>query len=240
MRRRWSRASRLYLVSSVVLALTAGVAVRAYVGRVAAAAGAVGPSVSVVVASRNISRGSVLRPEQLRVIRMPKVYSPPGSFSRVAKASGRVALSDLAPGEAVTMSRLARVRAGPVASLIPEGLRAFAVPTSLPRGALEPGDRVDVLATFSSGQPHTEIVVAGVEVLFVLGMSDGSAGSAVRGGGHGAGAESGFDAAAAGASAPTTLLVLVSEDQEQRLAFARAFANLEVAIAPIDVQQPSG
>ena len=33
----------------------------------------------------------------------------------------------------MTQTRLARVRAGPVASLVPEGLRAFAVPSTLPR-----------------------------------------------------------------------------------------------------------
>lgn len=233
MRRRWSRASRLYLASSAILALTAGVALHAYLGRVASAAGVVGPLVPVVVASSEISRGSVLRSEQLHIVRTPKAYAQPGSLSRVAEASGRVALSDLAPGEAVTMSRLARVRAGPVASLIPEGLRAFAVPTTLPRGALEPGDRVDVLATFSSGQAHTETIVAAVEVLFVLGPSNSSAGSALRAGGRSVTADVGLDAAGAGASAPTTLLVLVSEEQERRLAFARAFADLEVAIAPI-------
>ena len=49
-----------------------------------------------------------------------------------------------------------------MASLVPRGLRAFAVPTSLPRGAAVPGDRVDILATYASGQPHSEMVVEGV------------------------------------------------------------------------------
>jgi Flp pilus assembly protein CpaB len=181
----------------------------------------------VVIATTDVARGSVLAPEQLRVVRMPRTYAPPGSFSRAVEVSGRVALSDLASGEAVTRSRLARVRAGPVASLIPEGLRAFAVPTSLPPASLQAGDHVDVLATFNSGQPHTEIVVRGVEVLFVLGPSTGSST-------HGAGGARGLglDAAGAGIPTPTTLLVLVSEEQERRLAFARAFGDLEVGIAP--------
>jgi Flp pilus assembly protein CpaB len=152
---------------------------------------------------------------------MPEAYAPPGTIQQVSKAAGRVALSDLAPGEVVTETRLARVRAGPVASLVPEGLRAFAVPTSLPSGAVVPGDRVDVLATFASGQPHTETVVAGVEVLFVLGgdASEGAIGL-------------GPDAHAAGIGQGTTLILLVSPIQEEALAFARAFADLQVAIAP--------
>ena len=42
----------------------------------------------------------------------------------------------------------------------------------------------------------------------------------------------GLDAEAAGASAATTLILLVAPDQEERLAFARAFASLEVTIVP--------
>jgi hypothetical protein len=42
----------------------------------------------------------------------------------------------------------------------------------------------------------------------------------------------GLDTTASGAGDSTTLVLLVSPDQETRLAFARAFANLEVAIAP--------
>jgi len=219
LRRRWSRSSRLYLAASVALSLAAGLLLHGYLARVSAVAEALGPRVSVVVAAERIQRGGRVDPARLRIALVPRVYAPPGFMDRISKAAGRVALSDLSPGEAVTETRLARVRAGPVASLIPKGLRAFAVPTSLPGGALVPGDRVDVLATYASGQPHTETVVAGVEVLFVLGP---------EGGGEGLD----LDAAAAGAGTSTTLILLVSTEQQERLAFARAFADLQVAIAP--------
>jgi len=124
---------------------------------------------------------------------------------------------------------MARVRAGPVASLIPQGLRAFAVPTSLPRGLVAPGDLVDVLATFNAGQPHTEIVVSSVEVLLVLGTNSmGQSGSSISNAGGGPD----LDAGGAGVAGATTLVLLVSADQQERLAFARAFANLEVTMGP--------
>ena len=227
MRRRWSRSSRLYLAGSALSALVAGMVLHAYVTRVAAAAGAAGPDVTVVVATRAIARGSAVRAGELQATSMPKAYAPPGSFSSIAQAAGRVALGDLAAGEVVTETRLARVRAGPVASLIPAGLRAFAVPTSLPRGAIGNGDLVDVLATYGAtggGQPHTEAVVSGVEVLFVLDASG-------LGSSPGADPE-GPDVAPSDIGQSMTLVLLVSPDQETRLAFARAFANLEVVIAP--------
>jgi Flp pilus assembly protein CpaB len=225
----FGRSPRGYLLASVALALIAGLLLRSYLSQAARATAAVGPRVGVVVASQPIARGATVAAAALNVRPMPRAYAPPGSFSHIVQAAGRVALADLSPGEAVTETRLARVRAGPVASLVPEGLRAFAVPTSLPFGALAAGDHVDVLATYGSGQPHTETAAAGVEVLSVLGPSGMSGGGSAGTGGFG------FDTAAAGGTKGITLIILVSPDQQEGLAFARAFADLEVTIAP-----PSG
>jgi hypothetical protein len=117
----------------------------------------------------------------------------------------------------VTDTRLGRVREGPVASLTPEGLRAFAVPTSLPRGAVVAGDHVDVLATYTSGQPHTEVAASDVEVLTVLGPPSASSGDPA-----GLSADSG--------AARSLLVVVVSAEQEEQLASATAFAVLSIAV----------
>jgi Flp pilus assembly protein CpaB len=224
MRRRRPKPSRLYLIGAALMAAMAAVLLHGYLTAARAARTRAGPEVAVVVAARPIQRGTVLLPSQLQVVRMPRQYAPPGSIQSVETATGRVALADLAPHEVVTETRLARVRAGPVASLVPRGLRAFAVPTSLPAGAVVAGDRVDVLATYASGQPHSEVAVEGIEILFVLGPGTS----------ENAGGALGLDAAAAGAGEATTLILLVSPDQEERLAFARAFASLEVAIEPAE------
>jgi pilus assembly protein CpaB len=215
-------------VGSLALSVAAGLLVHSYMDRAASLATADMPEAAVVVAATPIQRGTPLVASDLRQTRIPVPYVPPGAFTQVSKAAGRVALADLAPGEVVTQTRLARVRAGPVASLVPRGLRAFAVPTSLPPGLIAPGDRVDVLATFNTGQAHTELVVSGVEVLLVLGPDP--TGRSASGSGPADGL--GMDAAAAGGTGSTTLVLLVSLDQEERLAFARAFANLEVTLAP--------
>jgi Flp pilus assembly protein CpaB len=222
--RRWSRSSRLYLAVAVGLALVVGFRIQAYAEQARSATESLGRPVPVLVTTARVPRGSTVSPTEVRVSLVPKTYAPAGALQSIAQAAGRVALTDLAPGEAVTDTRLARVRAGPVASLVPPGLRAFAVPTSLPPQSVRPGDHVDILATFGSGQPYTETVVEGVEVLFVLTESPGGAG----------GDGLGLDVAAAGASAGTTLIVLVAPEQQERLAFARAFASLEVAIAPAE------
>jgi Flp pilus assembly protein CpaB len=207
-----------------VLALAAVLLLHGYLSRDALAR-PIGPNIGVVVAAETLDRGTTVQPSALRMARLPRQYAPPGAITDMSKAAGRVLLAGLLPGEVVTETRLARVRAGPVASLVPRGLRAFAVPTSLAPGAVVPGDRVDVLATFGSGQPHTEMVANGAEVLLVL----SSRRSHGEGGGIGGG---GLDAEAVGVSAPTTLILLVSSGQEESLAYARAFGSVEVAIVP--------
>jgi Flp pilus assembly protein CpaB len=226
-RRRW-RSSRSYFVASVVLSLAAGLILHSSVNRQAVVASAAAPEVAVVTAVAPISRGSRVALGEVRLARMPASYAPPGALTDASKAAGRVALADLVPGEVVTETRLARVRAGPVASLVPQGLRAFAVQTSLPARLVAPGDHVDVLATFNTGQAHTETVVNSVEVLLVLGRGAPPDGRGVpdHGDGLGPATEEGADV--------TTLVLLVSPDQQERLAFARAFANLEVTLAPAE------
>jgi pilus assembly protein CpaB len=225
---RWWRPSRLYLWSGIALGLAGLLMLHAYLAQAARASQAE-RTVPVVVAARNVPRGAALGMHDLRIVGMPPVYAPPGSFRTIAQAAGRVTLADLADGEAVTRTRLARVRAGPVASLIPAGLRAFAVPSSLPAGTVQAGDLVDVLATYTSDQPRTETVVTGVQVLFVLGAS---AGGAIAPSGGAGGAPDALDTQAAGIAQPGTLILLVSPDQESRLAFARAFADLSIAVEP--------
>jgi Flp pilus assembly protein CpaB len=189
----------------------------AYLSRAAAASGWNGPDVAVVAARSAVARGATLRTDQLGVTHVPKAFAPPGAIARVSQAAGRVALAALAPGEVVTETRLGRVREGPVASLTPEGLRAFAVPASLPRGTVVAGDHIDVLATYTSGQPHTEVAAAGVEVLTVL--APPSAGDA-----------GGLPGATGSGDARSLLVLLVSPDQAQQLASATAFATLSIAV----------
>ncbi len=219
MRSRGAKRSWFFLTGAALSAGLAGVLLHSYLQRLEASAGSAGPRIPVLVASQDVPRGTPVAAEHLSVVHMLKAFVPPRPLSKVSQAAGRVALGDLLKGEVVTDHRLARVRAGPVASLVPEGLRAFAVPTSLPPGTVRPGDHVDVLATFASGQPHTEVVVTGVEVLFVLSGGVGPE-------------RNEFEAAPEGSGQASTLILLVAPEQEESLAFARAFANLEVAIAP--------
>jgi pilus assembly protein CpaB len=208
MRRRPPRSSWVLIVLSVLIAAAATLALRGYLTRLEARAAAGGPGRPVVVAAVDLPRGTTLTPDVLESRDLPAELVPPEAITSPSGALGRPLAADILAGEVITSSRLAPA-GGPVASLVPEGLRAMTVTVDLPPGAVAPGDLVDVMATYATGQTYTETVVEGAEVL-----------SAGRAGG-----EEGFAGAA-------TLILLVAPESAERLAFARAFADISVAVAP--------
>ncbi len=165
----------------------------------------------MLAAATDLPRGAVLTEAVLRVERIPRAYVPPGALGQMAEASGRTLAADVVAGEVLTRARLAT--AGPVASLVPEGLRAMPVTVALPPGAVVAGDRVDVLAV-GAGKPFAETVASGAEILLVL---EGRAPEDL--------------------GATSTVVLLVSPAAAADLARARAVANLTVAIAPPEVPE---
>jgi Flp pilus assembly protein CpaB len=214
MGRRWPRAAKVTAVLALICGVTAFMLVQAYVRRVEAARPALGPPVPVVVAIRDLQRGATLAADDVEVRSLPAGFAPPGAVGDSAAAHGRILLSAMAAGEPLTRTRLATARAGPVAALVPPGLRAFVVAADIPPEAVRAGDRVDVLATIGGDRPHTETVAAGLEVLSILGT--------------------GRTDALSGASDAPRLVVLVTPDDAERLAYAGAFGDLAVTIAGVD------
>jgi pilus assembly protein CpaB len=207
MRRRPPRASVVLLVLAVILGVGATLLLRGYLARLAARAAAGGPGRPVVVAVSDLGRGTLLTPDLLAMEEIPAPYVPPGALGSPDEVAGRFLGADILAGEVLTQARLAP-EGGPVASLVPPGLRAVPVTAGVPAGTVAPGDRVDVLATFATGRPHTETVVESAEVLIVRTASGDAFGEAA------------------------TLMLLVAPDTAARLAYARAFADLAVALAP--------
>jgi pilus assembly protein CpaB len=219
MLRRWSTASRLFALLAVASGIVAFAIVRGYAARLEALRPVVGQPMPVVIAAADLTRGTSIGASMVRVAPLPSMLAPPGSFPDATELEGRILLTDIAEGEAITPTRLAARSAGPVAALVEPGLRAAVVNAGLPPGAVRPGDRVDVLATYGGERPHTETVASGLEVLRVMAPSpSGAVGS--------------------GSEAPS-LVLLVSPLDAERLAYAKAFADLDVSIST-SAEIPSG
>jgi pilus assembly protein CpaB len=214
--RKWSRPSKVFAVLGVVFALAAFSMVRGYAAKARRLSGALGRPVVVEVTARDLARGTVLTGSMLRQRTYPFAYAPPGAAHASDTVDGLALLTAMPAGAVVTLDRLAPKGAGPVAALVPPGLRAVAIPSSLPSGAVRAGDRIDLLATFPGPHAHTETVADGVEVLRVMttGGAEGSTLANVR------------------TAAPTsaTLMVLVTPDQQEEFAYAHAFAALSISL----------
>ncbi|HEX9124646.1 MAG TPA: Flp pilus assembly protein CpaB [Actinomycetota bacterium] len=209
-------ASKAFALLAVASGGAAFLLVRGYAARVEALRPVTGDPIDVVVAARALERGAVLVADDLTSRRVPSAYAPPGVLRSPEDAVGRVLAAGLALGEPLTRTRLAGAEAGPVAALVPSGLRAFPITAGVPPGAVRPGDLVDVLATFGGPHPYTETVAEGVEVLRVMG----------------AGVTPATSLTTAGLGQGATLIVLVDPGQAERVAYAVAFGKISVTVGP--------
>ena len=109
---------------------------------------------AVVVPVTPIPQGSAIAQADIKTIQWPQDFLPQGqTFKDVSDVAGRVARQDLLPGEPIYLERVS----GPgsnsgMPAVIPQGMRAVTVGVTEVKGVagfVHPGDRVDVLVTFT-------------------------------------------------------------------------------------------
>jgi pilus assembly protein CpaB len=217
--------SRLLMIGGLALAIGLLVSFTVY-NRLRNIAGASHErGVRVVVASHDISVGSKLDTPDLGMITIPESAIPPGAFTDPAKVLGRGAVLPLSKGEFILTSKLAAQNAGAgLPSLIPQGMRAVSVRVNdvvSVAGFVQPGTRVDVLATGnqgSGGERQTTTVLENVAVIAVGKSLD-------------------RNAAADAPSAPVITL-LVSPDDAQKLALVSQEGRIQLSLRnPLDTKK---
>lgn len=205
LRRRLPRATVAWFAVAAMCGVLALVSVRDVARRAAIEDRA--PTVTVVIAAGDIPAGTLVEADQLTAgpVAAP---GPPGALTDPRSVTGALALTSFVEGEPVTSSRLARP-AGPLVSRVPPGLLGVPIAVAaLPEG-LRAGDRVDVLATFTTARPYTTTVATDVAVLGV--GAGGGAGPLTDGGDRG-------------------LLVLTSPEVARQLVQAAATGSLAIAV----------
>lgn len=210
--RRWSLRSKALALLALAAGAGAFTIVRGYAAELEALGPTIGDQVPVVVAARALTRGTEIVDETVRIRKIPATYAPPGAFAALDELVGRTLTSDVAEDEAITRTRVDA--GGPVAALLPSGLRAFVVGSGLPSGVVRPGDRVDVIATYGGPHPYADTVGAGLEVLSIV--------------------EDGAGTFRADGSSGPSLVLLVSPGTAEALARAQAFGQIAVTIAPLE------
>lgn len=208
--------ARIFFGLSLALGLGSIVLMSGYRSEIERLRPDLGPPTTVVVADHDLVRGAVVGAADLALRPLPSAVVPAGALTATGDGVGRVLLAGMGTGDVLTDTRLAAEGVGPLAALIPPGLRAVLVPSSLPDGAVRPGDTVDVLTTFGGAHAHTETSATGAQVLSVLaGASPGSTDIGAPGG--------------------PQLVLLVDPTTASSLAYATAFGHIVVAVDPPDV-----
>jgi pilus assembly protein CpaB len=114
-----------------------------------------GDVVPVVVAAADITRGGTITGELLKTRALPKELLPRGAITKLEDAIDRTVAIPLMRDDAILETKLAPRGAGRgMAALIPKGMRAFTITTTLASGVagfILPGNKVDVLLTITEG-----------------------------------------------------------------------------------------
>jgi pilus assembly protein CpaB len=126
----------------------------------------------IAVATGDLTWGTVLERNSIKMVPYLKDSVPEGSFSDISSVAGRVLISPIKATEPILESRLApnSIKTGGVAAVISPKKRAIAVridKTIGVSGFIRPGNRVDVLVTLPSGKipaPLTKTVLENVLV----------------------------------------------------------------------------
>ena len=182
-------------------------------------------SVGVVVAADDIQVGIKLADHDVGMVTIPQSAVPPGFFSDKSKVLGRGAILPISKGEFILPSKLAALNAGGgLPSLIPPGMRAVSVRVNdvvSVAGFVQPGTRVDVLATGnegSGGGRQTTTVLENVAVIAVGKSLDRSASTDAQ-------------------TAPVITL-LVSPDDAQKLALVSQEGRIQLSLRnPLDTKK---
>lgn len=135
--------------------------------------------VRIAVASQELTFGTALSTQNVRLANWPASSVPVGAFTTLEEATKtRVALRPIVPGEPILASKVSGTDGrATIAANLPQGQLAFAVPINDVTGAggfIRPGDVVDVLVTrkipgdgANENDKMTDVVLQSVPVLAV-------------------------------------------------------------------------
>jgi len=177
--------------------------------------------VPVLVARQEIDPGVPIDPAAVSFEDRPRETVPPGAITEAAQFEGRGLKGKAYPGEIILDAKLGKKGEYGIAISIPPGMRVVTVPvnlTAVHSGMIRPGDRVDVLVTYSKRVPgqtetsRTKTVLEYIQVFAVDRIREADADDA----GKGAKAEN--------------LSVLVTPEQAHVLMLAANKGKLQMAL----------
>jgi pilus assembly protein CpaB len=137
----------LFMVAAGVVGLLAMFTVHHYIA--VRTQVAVKPMSHLVIATADMSIGSIVTPTQVKAVSWPSDLVPPKALANLSDVEGRVLNESVSKGEPILMTKLApKGTSAGLAAMLQEGKRALSVrvdDVSGVAGFVHPGDHVDVL-----------------------------------------------------------------------------------------------
>ena len=163
----------ILLGTAVIVALVTSVLIYSWLQRKAKAEKPEMQTQSVAVAAADLSWGTVLTKDMIKVTPFLKTSLPEGYFSDTVSLAGRVLTSPVKANEPIFETKLAptSVKTGGVAAVITPKKRAVAIrvdKTIGVSGFIHPGNRVDILVTLATGKTPVPLTKTILENILVL------------------------------------------------------------------------
>jgi len=160
-----------FLILAIVLGLAAAAVVFLYLNQQSASNVTARSTRPVVVAASDLTFGTKLEPNMLKVVNYPKDSVPPHAYSSIDSVKGQTTKIFLASLEPVLASKLSTVGGG-LSMMVPPMMRASSVTVNLVSsvsGFVVPGDHVDVLVTIDQQAQQmvatTKTILQNIEVV---------------------------------------------------------------------------
>src|ERR1700704_3045737 len=217
--------SRLFMIGGLALALGLLVSYAVY-NRLLSSAGANNePGMDIVVAVNDLQVGVKLEDRDVRLARFQQSVIPPGAFTKKAQVVGRGVVLPVSKGEFILPNKLAAANAGSgLPSLIPPGMRAVSVRVNdvvSVAGFVQPGSRVDVLATGNQGGGNDRQTTTVLENVAVIAVGKNL-----------------LERLTGGEQNAPVITLLVSPDDAQKLALASQEGRIQLALRnPLDTKK---
>jgi pilus assembly protein CpaB len=205
---------------AIIIALITSLMIYSYLQKKSNAREVVIEIQPVAVAAVDLSWGTTLTKDMIKKVDFLKRSLPEDSIADPASLAGRVLVYPVKANEPIFESRLAptNVKTGGVGAVISQKKRAVAVKVDKVIGVsgfIQPGSRVDVLITLSTGKAHTPITKTILENLLVL-----ASGSDTKD-------KKGFEERA---STTDVITLEVTPEEAEKLAMATAEWKIQLAL----------
>ena len=219
--------NRLLMIGVLAIALGAFISLLVYKNLEASGTANRHQGIGVLVAAGNIPLGARIQDKDLKLVSVPDVDVPPGSYHDKAQVIGRGAILPISQGDFILQNKIAGENAGSgLPALIPPGMLAMSVRVNEVVGVagfVQPGTRVDVLVTGTpagGNEKQTITVLRNVAVI--------AAGQKLD---HDTNGQ---------AAVAQVITLLVSPDDAQRLSLANNEGQIQLALRnPLDTNQAS-